>query len=152
MFIDFREEGRERRTDVREKYRSLPPIHAQTRDWTCNLGMCSDWELSPQPIGVWDDATTNWTIRPGLNPCFLIYIYIHISSWPWFGSNNVQASLLLLRCPSHPGWVLTPYSGPPGLPLPHAGQMTPGFDLTKGFGVEIFRKVKGKVTMWLLRD
>ena len=38
----------------------LPPICAPTKDWTCNLGMCSDWELNPQLFGIQDVAPTNW--------------------------------------------------------------------------------------------
>ncbi|KAF6123874.1 dynactin subunit 5 [Phyllostomus discolor] len=30
-----------------------------TGDRTHNLVMCPDWELNPQPFGLWDDAPTN---------------------------------------------------------------------------------------------
>ena len=33
---------------------------ATTRDWTCNLGMCSDWQLNPWPFSLQEDAPTNW--------------------------------------------------------------------------------------------
>ena len=39
-----RQEGRERNIDW------PPPAHTQTRDQTCNLGMCPDWELNLQPF------------------------------------------------------------------------------------------------------
>ena len=47
----------------REKERNISGlllIHAPARDWTRNLGMCSDWESDPQPFDEWDDAPTNW--------------------------------------------------------------------------------------------
>ena len=62
MFIDFRESGRERERNIDW----LPPVHALTRDWTQNLGMCPDWELNLQPFGVWDEALTNRATQPGL--------------------------------------------------------------------------------------
>ena len=39
----------------------LPPIRTPTRDQTCNLGICPDWDSNPQPFGVKDEAPTNWT-------------------------------------------------------------------------------------------
>ena len=49
---------RERERDVRN-INQLPPVCALTGDGTCNLGMCPDSGLSPQPFGVWDNAPTN---------------------------------------------------------------------------------------------
>ena len=51
MFTDFWE----------RKINRLPPVHAPTKDWTCNLGMCPEQKSNPQPFGVWDGAPTNWT-------------------------------------------------------------------------------------------
>ena len=50
MFIDFRDRGRERNVDW------LLPIHAPTENRICNLGVCPDWELNLQLLGIWDDA------------------------------------------------------------------------------------------------
>ena len=44
MFVDFREEGRERERNIDQ----LPPKGALTGDLTHNLGMCPDQELNPQ--------------------------------------------------------------------------------------------------------
>ena len=44
MFIDFRERRRKRDWEI-----SIPYA---TWDRTHNLGMCLDWELNPQPLGV----------------------------------------------------------------------------------------------------
>ena len=56
-----REEGRQRKTSMWERsFDSLLPIRAWTSSWTRNLAMCPDWELNPQPFGVWVDAPTNW--------------------------------------------------------------------------------------------
>ena len=54
-----RERERDRQTDRQTDIDHLPLIHALTRDQTCNLGTCPDWELNPQPFGVHDDALTN---------------------------------------------------------------------------------------------
>ena len=50
---------------MREKRRSVPPVHASTRAQTLNLGMCSDRELNAQTFGVWDDAPTNQATQAG---------------------------------------------------------------------------------------
>ena len=55
MFLTaFRERERERgKRETLMWERSmywLPPIHAQTGDWTCNLGMSPDGESKPQPF------------------------------------------------------------------------------------------------------
>ena len=42
----------------------LPLKRALTGVWTCNLGMCHDWELNPRLFGLWDDAPTKWAIPP----------------------------------------------------------------------------------------
>ena len=34
----------------------LPPVWDLTKSWTWNLGVCSEWELNPQPFGVQDNA------------------------------------------------------------------------------------------------
>ena len=67
MFYWFqREEGRERNTDVREKYLLDAFRRHSTKDQTRNPGMCPDWGLNLQPFGVQDDAPTNWATQPGL--------------------------------------------------------------------------------------
>ena len=53
MFIDFREDERER------NIYQLPTVCAPNEDWTHNLGMCPMQGSNPQPFGVWDDAPTN---------------------------------------------------------------------------------------------
>ena len=65
MFTDFREEGRERNKDerdmdVREKHWSVSS--SLYSDWGLNLQFrhVPDWESNPQPLGVWDEAPTNW--------------------------------------------------------------------------------------------
>ena len=54
MFIDFREKGRERDIDVREKHGSIASHMCP------DLSICSDKELNPQNFGVQDDALVNW--------------------------------------------------------------------------------------------
>ena len=62
MLLNFRERGREGETEgethrcERETSVGLPFMHTPTRDQTRNLGMCPDWELNPQPFGVWGNA------------------------------------------------------------------------------------------------
>ena len=52
-FIDFREkeevQQRERETDTD----GLPSVHDLTRDQTCNLGVCPDWQSNRLTFGVW---------------------------------------------------------------------------------------------------
>ena len=61
FLIDSREKGREDETEG-EKYQCerninlLPLACTLTGDWTRNPGMCSDWELNQQPLGLQDDA------------------------------------------------------------------------------------------------
>ena len=68
LLILEREEGGEgERERERERERlmwernidQLRPGHTPTGDWMCNLGMCPDQELNPQPSGVQGDATIN---------------------------------------------------------------------------------------------
>ena len=74
-WFSMREEGGEREREKRRKrererdiiVRNINwflPIRSPTRDQTCNLGMCPDWESNPQTFGVWDDAPTNWATWP----------------------------------------------------------------------------------------
>ena len=65
MVIDFRERGREEERQRERNIHPLPLICAPTWGWTCNPGMCPDWESNPQPSGLWEDAPTNWTIPAG---------------------------------------------------------------------------------------
>ena len=60
------EKDRERNMD------SLLPVHALTRNWTHNLGMCPDQELNLQPFGVQDNAPTNSATWPGQLLVFLM--------------------------------------------------------------------------------
>ena len=53
MFIDFREKGRERDIDVREKHGSIASHMCP------DLSICSDKESNPQNFGVQDDALVN---------------------------------------------------------------------------------------------
>ena len=71
MFIYFSERGRcgggQKKKSMWERNSNLlPPIHTPTKDQTHSLGMCPDWDLNPQPLGVQDDAPTNWASRLGL--------------------------------------------------------------------------------------
>ena len=52
------EEGREREM-WKQNINQLPPTQAQTRDQTCNPGMCPDLESNPQPFGIRDVNPTN---------------------------------------------------------------------------------------------
>ena len=68
MFTDFREREREkereieterqRNIDVTEQYQSVASCMPPTGDRTCNLGMCPDQGLNPQPFGAWDNIPT----------------------------------------------------------------------------------------------
>ena len=62
FFHCFQRGGWERGKHQCEKVTLIgcPLVHAPTGDRTWNLGMCLDWELNPQPFGLWDDASTNW--------------------------------------------------------------------------------------------
>ena len=56
MFIDFRERKRgrkrERSIDMTEKYHLVAFRMHPNMEQICNLGMCPDRELNPQPLGV----------------------------------------------------------------------------------------------------
>ncbi|XP_053770983.1 uncharacterized protein [Desmodus rotundus] len=55
----FLERGRERKTSMGERYIDwLPPIHARTGHWSCNLGICAEWGSKPQ-FWLWDNAPTS---------------------------------------------------------------------------------------------
>ena len=58
LLIFERERERERNINVRN-FNRVPSGYASTRDGTHNLGMCPDWELNPQPFGVWGGAPSN---------------------------------------------------------------------------------------------
>ena len=55
-----REERRERERDINVRNDQWPPVRALTGDRTHSLGMCPEEELSMLPVGVGDDASTNW--------------------------------------------------------------------------------------------
>ena len=68
FLLTFRErEGeREKETSMwKRNIDQLPPICTPTGDWTCNPGMCPDWELNLQPFGVPDNALNYWATQPG---------------------------------------------------------------------------------------
>ena len=74
MFLLILEKGRERERETSLWERNidwLPPVPALIGDWTHNLGTCPDWESSPQPFGVRDDAPANWTTQAGLECEFI---------------------------------------------------------------------------------
>ena len=48
----------------------LPSICTPNRDWTHNLGMCSDRGPNLQTFGVWDDTPTNLVTQSGLFSLF----------------------------------------------------------------------------------
>ena len=77
MFIDFRNRGRKRNIDVRN-IDQLPPTQAPSGDWTCNLGMCSDRKLNPQPFGVQDGTPSNWATWPGLILSFFLSFFFFL--------------------------------------------------------------------------
>ena len=84
-----REEGGERNIDVKEKHQFfLPPIHAQTRDRTCYLGMCLHWESNPQPFGYGMMIQPTEPHRPG--PRFFLERVVTKRTW-------LQAHLCLWR-------------------------------------------------------
>ena len=56
---------RERERENEGNIDQLPHKCIPTRDWTCNLRICPDWELNPQPFSVLDDAPTSWATQPG---------------------------------------------------------------------------------------
>ena len=49
MVIDYREGKGKKYIDVRN-IDGLLPICTLTGDRSCNLGVCPDWELNPQPL------------------------------------------------------------------------------------------------------
>ena len=60
-----RERERERNTYVREKHWLVAFCTRPTRDWTCNLGMCSDSKSNLQPFGLQDNAQPTGSHWPG---------------------------------------------------------------------------------------
>ena len=56
---DGREKGGREISMGERNINQLPLIHTLTRDRTCNLGMCLDWESKPRPSSLWDRAPTN---------------------------------------------------------------------------------------------
>ena len=68
-----REREGERNIDVREKHRLVSSLYTPTGDWTCNLGMCPDWEWNPWPFSLQDDTQSTGPHWPGLPCCFDYY-------------------------------------------------------------------------------
>ena len=68
LFI-FRERGRERNIDVREKHQLVASRLPPTRDLVCNPGMYPDWELNRQPFGLQDSAQPTELHQSGLCCC-----------------------------------------------------------------------------------
>ena len=48
-----------RNIDVKEKHQSVASCMNLDQRSPSNLDMCPDWDLNPQPFGVWDDTPTN---------------------------------------------------------------------------------------------
>ena len=103
-----REEGRERERNINW----LPPVCAQTRDWTHNAGTCPDKESDPQPFcAVQDDTPTNWATWPGREflfsyvfHCPMETIALYFSCFdPWNFFNYSSLHICRLRPPC--GWL-----------------------------------------------
>ena len=58
------EAGREGETSIWDS-NMLPPACTLTGDQNGNLGMCPDWELSPQTFGAQSAIPTNWATGQG---------------------------------------------------------------------------------------
>ena len=58
MFLLFLE--RKWGGEERQKHRLVASVCAWTSDWTCILGMCTDWELNLRTFDVWDESSTSW--------------------------------------------------------------------------------------------
>ena len=81
FFIAFRERGsgeEKRETDCFERETSIGCllVRTLTRDQTCNLGMCPNWELNLLPFCLWDDAPNNWA-TPAWAPYWFSVLTIH---------------------------------------------------------------------------
>ena len=77
MLIDFRErerkgEGEGEKLRCEKNIDQLPLVRTLAGDGTRSLGMCPDWELSPWPFGLWDNAPTNWDPQARAPLVFLI--------------------------------------------------------------------------------
>ena len=104
-----RERIRERQTDrQRKKHWLVAYLGCPTRDWTCNLGMCPDWESNWQPFSAWNDAQTTEPHGQGKanslmgckQPDMLCYLWSRELKVPVFS----LCSLLLL--PRDLGWCV----------------------------------------------
>ena len=59
QIVDFREKGRERNIDVREKHQLVASHTSPDKDQARNLCMCPEWESDLKCFGVWDGTPTN---------------------------------------------------------------------------------------------
>lgn len=100
-----RKAEREKNIDVRN-IDQLPPIHAQTRDWTSNLGAYPGWELNLLLFGVQDYALT--IFPPHVHPLVPVTGTDHVFSW---------ATVLV----SKPHSSLFPFFLPPAVPGKQGG-------------------------------
>ena len=62
---------RDRETQMQEKHWSVASHMCPNWDQTWNLDMCPDWELNPQPFGVW--MMHQQIEQPGQGSDFLFY-------------------------------------------------------------------------------
>ena len=86
-----------RNIDVRMSERNtdwLPLARAPTKDWTCNPGMCLDWESNQWPFWFTDDAPTNLAILVRADNCLFnikrstifSFLFVFLRNWP----NNIN--------------------------------------------------------------
>ena len=66
MGFDFREKGREKERERNIDFLILVEDPTLTGDQTCNLGMCSDWELNLLCFDLWEDTQPSEPHLPGL--------------------------------------------------------------------------------------
>ena len=69
-----REKERKRNINVKEKH-LWPLIHAPTRDWTYNPGMCPDWESDCWLFALWDNTQPTMPHWSGQSRLFLREIW-----------------------------------------------------------------------------
>ena len=111
---------RDRETSTSERnIDCLPSVCAQTRDWTCNLGMCLDQESNPQPVGImgwWSNQLSHLARAKRLNwiiSCFLLIFkdfYLFISREREGKEKERQRNInvwLPLTCPLLGTWPTT---------------------------------------------
>ena len=120
LLILERGEGKEKEREiniiVRGNINWLPLIYSPTRDQTCNLVMCPNQKLNPQPFSLWDDAPTNWATLARTMTYWPHSFHICISwvtTWPcWllsvFGPHQALSASTLVNMPCHGSWMEHP--------------------------------------------